>query len=113
MPLNSTLFKFEVIVVKTILILVAGVDESLLVRLASTSSMSDDYVEMQKSLFERLCPLLIIRLLPLRVFNDINSSIMYGQLRNKVINHGTLLVFFNNYSILFMVCCMTGTCMIY
>lgn len=75
--------------------------------------MSDDYVEMQKSLFERLCPLLIIRLLPLRVFNDVNSSIMYGQLRNKVINRGMILVFFNKYSFVFMVCCMISPLMIY
>ncbi|OMO71598.1 Cytochrome P450 [Corchorus olitorius] len=45
---------------------------------------SDDSEKMQQFLFERLCPLLIIRLLPLRVFDDLNSSVMYGQLHNQV-----------------------------
>lgn len=67
------------------------------------SSMSDNSVEMQISLFERLCPLLIIRLLPLQIFNDVNSSVMYGQLHNKVINRGMLLVFFNNYCVFWCV----------
>ncbi|KAL8041485.1 hypothetical protein ABFS82_10G166000 [Erythranthe guttata] len=31
-------------------------------------------------LFNRLCPLLIIRLLPLRVFDDLNSPLVYGDL---------------------------------
>lgn len=39
----------------------------------------DDPVKMQHFLFDRLCPLLIIRMLPLRVFNDLSSSMMYGQ----------------------------------
>lgn len=43
---------------------------------------------MQQSLFERLCPLLIVRLLPLRVFNDLNSSVVYGQIRNAPFMHG-------------------------
>ncbi|KAK4755413.1 hypothetical protein SAY87_009170 [Trapa incisa] len=55
--------------------------------LASTPSMSNDSVEVQISLYERLCPLLIIRLLPLRVFNNFNSSVMYGELHKKVIDH--------------------------
>ncbi|PKI40090.1 hypothetical protein CRG98_039543 [Punica granatum] len=54
--------------------------------LVSETSPHEDS-EMQKCLFERLCPLLIIRLLPLRVFNSLNSSIVYGQLHNKDINH--------------------------
>ncbi|KAM1482947.1 hypothetical protein TB2_034461 [Malus domestica] len=45
---------------------------------------SDDSENMQQTLFEHLCPLLIIRMLPLRVFNDLNSPIIYGQL----FNHG-------------------------
>ncbi|TYH32120.1 hypothetical protein ES288_A01G226100v1 [Gossypium darwinii] len=48
---------------------------------------SDDSMRMQQSLFERLCPLLIVRLLPLRVFNDLNSSVVYGQLRNAPFMH--------------------------
>ncbi|KAK1313617.1 hypothetical protein QJS10_CPA06g01801 [Acorus calamus] len=46
-----------------------------------TSSKSAKY---EKSLFNRLCPLLIIRLLPLRNFNDLNSPALYGDLPKHV-----------------------------
>ncbi|XP_010524083.1 PREDICTED: uncharacterized protein LOC104802271 isoform X1 [Tarenaya hassleriana] len=47
---------------------------------SSTKSYSTGEAELiEKSLFDRLCPLLILRLLPQRVFNDLDSSIMYGQ----------------------------------
>ncbi|CAL5362804.1 unnamed protein product [Camellia sinensis] len=39
----------------------------------------DNPLKLEHSLFDRLCPLLIIRLLPLRVFNDLNSSLIYGE----------------------------------
>ncbi|KAF5175422.1 Arm repeat superfamily protein [Thalictrum thalictroides] len=42
----------------------------------------DESIELKNSLFGRLCPLLIIRLLPLKVFNDLSSTAMYGQLLN-------------------------------
>ncbi|XP_031251733.1 uncharacterized protein LOC116109645 isoform X2 [Pistacia vera] len=48
---------------------------------------SEESMEMQQSLFERLCPLLIIKLLPLRVFDDVNSYIMYGQCLNEETMH--------------------------
>ncbi|KAK6945314.1 hypothetical protein RJ641_026416, partial [Dillenia turbinata] len=35
--------------------------------------------QMQQALFDRLCPLLILRMLPLRVFSDLKSSVMYSQ----------------------------------
>ncbi|KAF6172889.1 hypothetical protein GIB67_035443 [Kingdonia uniflora] len=44
---------------------------------------SDDFVKPSNNLFHRLCPLLILRLLPLKVFNDLNSPLMYGQLLNQ------------------------------
>ncbi|KAI7990306.1 hypothetical protein LOK49_LG12G02906 [Camellia lanceoleosa] len=40
----------------------------------------DNPLKLEHSLFDCLCPLLIIRLLPLRVFNDLNSSLIYGEL---------------------------------
>ncbi|GMP97067.1 hypothetical protein CsSME_00045462 [Camellia sinensis var. sinensis] len=40
----------------------------------------DNPLKLEHSLFDRLCPLLIIRLLPLRVFNNLNSSLIYGEL---------------------------------
>ncbi|KAF5938251.1 hypothetical protein HYC85_025757 [Camellia sinensis] len=40
----------------------------------------DNPLKLEHSLFDRLCPLLIVRLLPLRVFNDLNSSLIYGEL---------------------------------
>ncbi|KAJ0100295.1 hypothetical protein Patl1_20560 [Pistacia atlantica] len=48
---------------------------------------SEESMEMQQYLFERLCPLLIIKLLPLRVFDDVNSYIMYGQCLNEETMH--------------------------
>ncbi|TXG70455.1 hypothetical protein EZV62_005390 [Acer yangbiense] len=49
---------------------------------------SEESVKMQQYLFECLCPLLIIRLLPLRVFDDLSCSIIYGQLLNEITAHG-------------------------
>ncbi|XP_030518684.2 uncharacterized protein LOC115732156 [Rhodamnia argentea] len=59
------------------------VDKSLLALRDTSNSASYDAERMQKSLFERLSPLLILRILPLRVFDDLNSSILYGQLLNQ------------------------------
>ncbi|KAF7147204.1 hypothetical protein RHSIM_Rhsim03G0017400 [Rhododendron simsii] len=50
----------------------------------SHDSEIDNPVKQAHSLFDRLCPLLIIRLLPMRVFNNLNSSLMYGVLRDQV-----------------------------
>ncbi|XP_020526348.1 uncharacterized protein LOC18439992 isoform X5 [Amborella trichopoda] len=36
---------------------------------------------LKESLFDRLCPLLILRMLPLRVFSDLSSSTLYGHLQ--------------------------------
>ncbi|KAF8044007.1 hypothetical protein BT93_A2094 [Corymbia citriodora subsp. variegata] len=55
------------------------VDKSL----PTINSASYDQERMQKSLFERLSPLLILKILPLRVFNDLSSSVLYGQLLNQ------------------------------
>ncbi|GAV57287.1 hypothetical protein CFOL_v3_00825 [Cephalotus follicularis] len=63
------------------------IDESIFYRWDSGTNTSDNSMKMQLCLFERLCPLLIIRMLPLRVFNDLNSSMMYGQLLDKGIMH--------------------------
>ncbi|KAI6696746.1 hypothetical protein NL676_016865 [Syzygium grande] len=74
------------IVLDRILLCMQGqkeVDESLLARRDTINSASYDAERMQKSLFERLSPLLILKILPLRVFNDLNSSILYGQLLNQ------------------------------
>ncbi|KAI8562182.1 hypothetical protein RHMOL_Rhmol03G0014900 [Rhododendron molle] len=49
----------------------------------SHDSEIDNPVKLAHSLFDRLCPLLIVRLLPLRVFNNLNSSLMYGVLRDQ------------------------------
>lgn len=45
---------------------------------------------MQQLLFEHLCPLLITRMLPLSIFNDLNSLVMYDQLSNQGIINGKL-----------------------
>lgn len=56
--------------------------KNLLSKATGGINMSDDF-KLEDSLFDRLCPLLIIRLLPLRVFNDLNSSVMYSRLLNE------------------------------
>ncbi|XP_059646314.1 uncharacterized protein LOC132292139 isoform X2 [Cornus florida] len=62
----------------------------------SRTYSSDDSVELQQSLFCRLCPLLIIRLLPLRVFDDLNSSTVYGELLNQSVLHDAVYFDINN-----------------
>jgi len=63
------------------------IDESFLARWECRSYSSDEYEEMQRTLFEHLCPLLIIKMLPMKTFDNLNSSVMYGQLsQNKT--HG-------------------------
>ncbi|KAK9986731.1 hypothetical protein SO802_031682 [Lithocarpus litseifolius] len=64
------------------------IDESFLSRCEGRTSTNDDPVKMQQSLFERLCPLLIIRMLPLRIFDDLNLSAMYDKLLIQGIMHG-------------------------
>ncbi|KAL9331609.1 hypothetical protein ACSQ67_001219 [Phaseolus vulgaris] len=61
------------------------IDESFLSRWEQRTYSSDEFEEMQQSLFEHLCPLLIIKILPLKTFNDLNSSIMYGHLSKNII----------------------------
>ncbi|KAK4281861.1 hypothetical protein QN277_013308 [Acacia crassicarpa] len=56
------------------------IDESFLSRWENRTYTNDEFVEMQQSLFEHLCPLLIIKMLPLKAFNDRNSSVIYGNL---------------------------------
>lgn len=63
------------------------IDEGFISMWESRTYTDEDSVKMQQSLFERLCPLLIIRLLPLRVFNDLSSSVLYGQLPSQSIAH--------------------------
>ncbi|KAK7336580.1 hypothetical protein VNO77_17125 [Canavalia gladiata] len=62
------------------------IDESFLSRWEHRTYTSDEFEEMQRSLFERLCPLLIIKMLPLKAFNDLNSSVMYGHLSQNIIH---------------------------
>lgn len=52
-------------------------DESFISRSVNKSSV--DKIKSEKSLFDHLCPLLILRLLPQRVFDDIDSSTVYGK----------------------------------
>lgn len=59
------------------------IDQSF-IKLGSGTYKSDESERNYRFLFERLCPLLVIRLLPLRIFNDLNLSIMYGQLLNEL-----------------------------
>lgn len=57
------------------------------------SSANGSFSECQEktNLFSRLCPLLVIRLLPLRVFDDLNSPLVYGKLINESAFNGMFL----------------------
>ncbi|KAM7524534.1 hypothetical protein LguiA_014436 [Lonicera macranthoides] len=63
------------------------IDENFFSKREAGTHTEYDSVKRQHSLFGRLCPLLIIRLLPLRVFNDLKSSHVYGQLLNEDSRH--------------------------
>ncbi|XP_071720458.1 uncharacterized protein [Rutidosis leptorrhynchoides] len=62
----------------------AEIDESFLSELNISSTENE--IKLRRSLFVRLCPLLIIRLLPSSVFNNLESSLVYGDLLS-VNNH--------------------------
>ncbi|EPS65003.1 hypothetical protein M569_09775, partial [Genlisea aurea] len=48
--------------------------------------LSNETMRPESSLFSRICPLLIIRLLPITVFDDLNSNLVYGDLsRNSTV----------------------------
>lgn len=57
------------------------------------SSANESFSECQgkTDLFSRLCPLLVVRLLPLRVFEDLNSPLVYGKLINESAVNGMFL----------------------
>ncbi|XP_015899000.3 uncharacterized protein LOC107432388 [Ziziphus jujuba] len=63
------------------------IDESSFSRWKSGSCTKDDSAEIQQLLFEHLCPLLIIRMLPLSIFDDLDSSVIYNQLFKQGIIH--------------------------
>ncbi|KAG5556959.1 hypothetical protein RHGRI_007265 [Rhododendron griersonianum] len=66
-----------------LLFLLCVIDGIIFYRWKSHDSEIDNPVKLAHSLFDRLCPLLIIRLLPLRVFNNLDSSLTYGVLRDQ------------------------------
>ncbi|KAK4343712.1 hypothetical protein RND71_036806 [Anisodus tanguticus] len=75
-----------------------NVDSGLLASESTSSSVSCEYsalldegvypnydaAEQQLDLFNRLCPLLVVRLLPLQVFSDLNSRALYDELPTKL-----------------------------
>ncbi|CAL0310061.1 unnamed protein product [Lupinus luteus] len=65
------------------------IGECFLSRWESRSYTSDEFEVMQRSMFEHLCPLLIIKMLPLKTFNDLSSSIMYGHLTQNIGSRNT------------------------
>ncbi|CAA6662885.1 unnamed protein product [Spirodela intermedia] len=44
---------------------------------------SDNAIRLKSSVFSRLCPLLILRLLPLKIFDNLGSSTLYGVFPNE------------------------------
>ncbi|XP_021281670.1 uncharacterized protein LOC110414666 isoform X2 [Herrania umbratica] len=92
--INEQLAEAADVVLHRVLLQMKGqkvmIDEAFFSGWETRTCTSDDSMTMQQSLFEQLCPLLVIRWLPLRVFNDLNSSVMYGRLHNQGIMHGTI-----------------------
>ncbi|KAI3911793.1 hypothetical protein MKW92_045211 [Papaver armeniacum] len=81
--INEHLADAPNVILPRILLYMQGQKEmcrKLLATGASGIDKGDDSCKLRDSLFDRLCPLLILRLLPLRVFDDLNSSTMYGHL---------------------------------
>ncbi|XP_038882126.1 uncharacterized protein LOC120073376 isoform X2 [Benincasa hispida] len=86
--INEHLVKATDVVLKHILSYVKGqkeIDDCFDTKRESQDE--DIYPSVQHYLFERLCPLLVIRMLPLEVFNDLSMSAMYGQLPNRAVLH--------------------------
>lgn len=54
---------------------------------------NSEAMKHEHCLFSRLCPLLVIRLLPLRVFDDLNSHVVYGEIPHNSAVHGMFLLF--------------------
>lgn len=63
-------------------------DESFFTKGGSKNYAADDSMKLQHSLFDRLCPLLVIRLLPMRVIDEHDFSVTCGQLLNRVVVQG-------------------------
>ena len=63
-------------------------DESFFTKGGSKNYAANDSMKLQHSLFDCLCPLLVIRLLPMRVMDELDFSVTYGQLLNRVVVHG-------------------------
>ncbi|PIA65155.1 hypothetical protein AQUCO_00100569v1 [Aquilegia coerulea] len=73
------------LVLRCVLLYMQGQNEikdTQLFNAVSNTCNCDESIELKNSLFGRLCPLLVIRMLPLKVFNDLSSTVMYGQLLN-------------------------------
>ena len=62
--------------------------------------------------FGRLCPLLIIKILPLRVFDDLHCATMYGQTLRECVEHGMLLCIYSwsAFWVLRLYASLTGSC---
>ncbi|XP_058738287.1 uncharacterized protein LOC131610375 isoform X1 [Vicia villosa] len=62
------------------------IDESFLSKWECRTYTSGEYDEMQRTLFDHLCPLLIVKMLPMKTFDDLSSSVMYGRFsQNKML----------------------------
>ncbi|CAA7399297.1 unnamed protein product [Spirodela intermedia] len=58
-------------------------DESWVSDRSKESFESDNAIRLKSSVFSRLCPLLILRLLPLKIFDNLGSSTLYGVFPNE------------------------------
>lgn len=87
--ISENLAEVQDMVLHRVLLYMQGqkvIDEKLLNNAESGAPMQS--VKLKDHLFDRLCPLLIIRMLPLKIFNDLNSTHMYGQLLKQDALHG-------------------------
>lgn len=56
---------------------------------------NSEAIKHEHCLFTRLCPLLVIRLLPLRVFDDLKSPLVYGEIPHNSTVRGMFLIIFS------------------
>ncbi|KAG8371928.1 hypothetical protein BUALT_Bualt12G0013800 [Buddleja alternifolia] len=61
-------------------------------KLKERTDTNSETMKHEQFLFTRLCPLLVIRLLPLRVFDDINSPLVYGEFPRNSSSHDEMHV---------------------
>ncbi|XP_047307736.1 uncharacterized protein LOC124911311 isoform X2 [Impatiens glandulifera] len=81
-PSNSVIVRFLSYISEHLAEAADLVFHQLLLHTNQQKEREIDASEINDFMFDHLCPLLIIRILPLSVFDNLNSSVLYGGLHN-------------------------------